>query len=108
MTVKLTETNFEQEVLQSGVPVLVDFWAEWCMPCRRVAPIVDSIAEEYKGKAKVCKLNVDDAPQIASMYGVMGIPTLALFVDGKVVDKIVGAVPKVEIVKMIEKYVKVE
>jgi len=106
MAVKLIETNFEQEVLRSEVPVLVDFWAEWCIPCVMITPIVNNIAKEYEGKVKVCKLNVDDAPQIASRYGVMSIPTLALFVDGKLMDRIIGVVPEKQIVRMLKKYMK--
>lgn len=79
MEVKLTDANFKQEVLESDVPVLVDFWAEWCMPCRMIAPIVEEIAEEYQGKLKVCRLNVDEAPKTSFEYGIMSIPTLAIF-----------------------------
>jgi thioredoxin 1 len=90
----VTATDFDQEVLQSDVPVLVDFWAAWCGPCRAVAPAVDAVAAEYAGKAKVLKVNVDEEPEIAGRYGVQSIPTLAIFKEGKVVDQIVGAVPK--------------
>ena len=94
MEISVTDVNFEQEVLRSDIPVLVDFWAEWCMPCKMVAPSVEAIAEEYKGRLKVCKLNVDEGPRTAAAYGVMSIPTLAIFKNGEIVDKVIGALPK--------------
>ncbi|MEA3490232.1 MAG: thioredoxin [Candidatus Omnitrophota bacterium] len=94
MEINVTDVNFEQEVIRSDVPVLVDFWAEWCMPCKMVAPSVEAIAEEYKGRLKVCKLNVDEGPRTSAAYGVMSIPTLAVFKDGQIVDKVIGALPK--------------
>ena len=96
MEIKVNDSNFKHEVLESDVPVLVDFWAEWCAPCHMVAPTVEEIAKEYEGKLKVCKVNVDDAPQTASRYSIMSIPTLAIFKKGEVVDTIVGVVPKGE------------
>jgi len=105
MEIKVTDSNFKQEVLDSKLPILVDFWADWCIPCRMVAPTVEKIAKEYKGKLKVCKLNVDEAPKTASHYGIMSIPTLAIFKDGKVVDKIVGAIPKSELEVTVKKYI---
>jgi len=105
MEITVNDANFKQEVLDSNVPVLVDFWAEWCMPCRMVAPTVESIAEDYNDKLKVCKLNVDEAPQTASGYGIMSIPTLAIFKDGKVVEKIIGAVPKEHIVSKLQTHI---
>lgn len=105
MEVKLTDGNFKQEVLESDLPVLVDFWAEWCMPCQMVAPTVESIAKEYNGKLKVCRLNVDEAPETASTYGIMSIPTLAIFKNGKIVDKVIGAVPKSEIEAAIKPHI---
>jgi thioredoxin 1 len=89
-----TTANFQSEVLSSSLPVLVDFWATWCAPCRMIAPVVAEIANDYAGKLKVAKLNVDDNQEIAARYGVMSIPTLALFKGGVVVDQVVGAVPK--------------
>ncbi|MBO8126479.1 MAG: thioredoxin [Firmicutes bacterium] len=93
-TIELTDANFESEVLQADGVVLVDFWAAWCMPCRAIAPVVEELAAEYAGKAKVGKLNVDENPRTASAYGIMSIPTLMIFKDGKVADQIVGAQPK--------------
>ena len=101
MAIDVTDVNFEQEVLKSEIPVLVDFWAEWCMPCKMVASAVNEISSENSGKLKVCKLNVDEGQKTASGYGVMSIPTLALFKEGKLVDKIVGALPKSEIMNMV-------
>lgn len=105
MEVIVNDTNFKEEVLESDIPALVDFWAEWCGPCLMVAPVLKEIAEEYKGKLKVCKVNVDGAPNTASKYGVMSIPTLAIFKNGKVVDKIVGALPKTELEPTIKRYI---
>lgn len=99
----VTDADFEQQVLKSEVPALVDFWAAWCGPCRTVGPVVEELAGEYKDKVKVAKLNVDDNKQTPSKYGVKGIPTLMLFKDGKVVDQIVGAVPKNKIKDMLDK-----
>ena len=91
------ETEFNEEVLKSELPVLVDFWAPWCAPCQMVTPIVEELAKDYEGKLNVYKMNVDEVPSIAQQYNIMGIPTLAIFKDGKVVDEIVGALPKSEI-----------
>ena len=94
---KVNDANFKKVVLESELPCLVDFWAEWCMPCHMVAPAVEAIAKKYKDKLKVCKLNVDEAPKVSSEYGIMSIPTLAIFKNGEVADKILGAVPESEI-----------
>jgi len=97
MGININDGNFKQEVLEGSLPVLLDFWAVWCGPCLRFAPVIEQIAKEYKDKLKVCKLNVDEAPKIASSYGIMSIPTLAIFKNGEVVDKIVGALSKAEL-----------
>ena len=100
--IMLNEDNFRQEVLKSEMPVLVDFWAAWCGLCKMVGPIVEELANDYVGKAKVCKLNVDDCGRIAQSYGVMSIPTLILFKDGQEANRIVGFRPKAELAKMLE------
>jgi len=102
--IAVTDQTFEQEVLQSSLPVLVDFWAVWCGPCRMVAPVVEQIAKEYQGKLKVCKVDVDESRQSAVNLGISSIPTLYLFKNGKPVDNIIGAVPKTVIAQMINKH----
>ncbi len=99
----LTDSSFDAEVLKSTEPVLVDFWATWCGPCRAVAPVVDALAKDYAGKVKVGKMDVDSNPQVPTKYGVMSIPTLLLFKGGKVVGQIVGAVPRPKLEDMIKK-----
>jgi thioredoxin 1 len=94
MSLEITDANFQELVLESKVPVLVDFWAEWCGPCRMVGPVVDELTKEYEGKAVIGKVDVDNNPKIATEFGIMSIPALLFFKDGKVVDKQVGAVPK--------------
>ncbi len=100
--INVREGNFEREVLQSDIPVLVDFWAVWCGPCRMLAPAIAEIAEEYAGKVKVCKVNVDEAPGIARKFGIASIPTVLLFKDGKNVAQSVGFVPKASLVAMLD------
>jgi thioredoxin 1 len=102
---QVTDTNWDQEVLQSNVPVLVDFWAEWCGPCHALAPTVDSIAQTYAGKMKVGKLNVDENERTAARYGVRSIPTLILFQGGAVKEVLIGNRPKNEIVQVLSKHV---
>lgn len=102
--VNITDTSFENEVLKSDQLVLVDFWAPWCGPCRMVAPVLEEIAKE-NDKVKIVKLNVDENPGISGEYGIMSIPTMMVFKDGKAVDKIVGALPKPAIVSKISKWI---
>ena len=97
-----TDSNFQNEVLEAEKPVLVDFWAPWCGPCRMVGPVVEQIAGEYQEKLKVVKVNVDDNPQTAAQYGVMSIPTLVVFKDGKAVQKMVGYMPKEQMKSQID------
>lgn len=99
--VVITEKNFEEEVLRSDIPVLVDFWATWCGPCRMIAPVIEEIAEEYEGKVKVGKINVDEEQALAIKYGIMSIPTLLLFKDGQVSATTVGFVEKEKIEAML-------
>jgi thioredoxin 1 len=100
----VTDSSFKQEVLDSEIPVLVDFWAPWCGPCRMVAPVVDEIATQYVGQLKVVKLNTDENPETASKYGIRSIPTLMIFKAGQRVDMVVGAVPKTTLAATLEKY----
>lgn len=99
-TIKITKSNFEKEVLNSDKPVLLDFWATWCMPCKMIAPVVDEIAKEIPN-IKVGKVNIDEQPELASSFNVMSIPTLALMKDGKIVKTMVGVKPKASILKML-------
>ena len=101
----VSDHSFEADVLRSDKPVLVDFWAQWCAPCRMLAPTVEAVAEKYQGSASVVKLNVDDNPQVSQRYGIKGIPTLILFKNGKEEERVVGATSKEAISRMIDKHV---
>ena len=102
---EVTDDSFSNEVLKSELPVLVDFWAEWCGPCKMVSPIVEELSNEYNGKIKVTKLDVDSNPKTAANYGIRGIPTLLIFKDGAAVDQIVGAIPKQQIAERLDKII---
>jgi len=103
MALEITDANFDEQVMKSEVPVILDFWAEWCGPCRMVGPIVNEIGEEYTGKAIVGKVNVDENPGVTQKFGIRNIPTIIFFNDGDVVDKQVGAVPKQVLTAKLEK-----
>jgi thioredoxin 1 len=100
---EVSDSTFQSEVIESALPVLIDFWAPWCAPCRAVAPVVEELASEYDGRVKFVKMNVDDNPITPSRYGVRGIPNLIVFKDGQVKEQIVGAVPKAQLARAIEK-----
>jgi thioredoxin 1 len=100
--IEFTDNNFDEEVLKSDKPVLVDFWAEWCGPCRMVGPIVEELAGEYEGKAKIGKVDVDSNPEVSVKYGIRSIPSLLIFKNGEVVDQIIGAVPKAHLEKQLK------
>jgi thioredoxin len=99
----VTDASFENDVLKSKEPVLIDFWAPWCGPCRAIAPVVEQLAKEYEGKVRMVKVNIDDNPRVPTQYDVRSIPTLLLFKDGKVLGQIVGAVPKPKIEELVKK-----
>lgn len=102
--IHLTDAAFEQEVTKSNIPVLIDFWAAWCGPCRMIAPIIDELAKDYEGQAKICKLDVDNNQQTAMTFGIRSIPTILIFKNGEVVDTIVGAVPKEQILNKLKSH----
>lgn len=102
LIIHLTDQDFAAEALQADMPVLVDFWADWCRPCHALAPTIEALAEEYQGRIKVAKLDVDANPETPGNYGIMGIPTVILFRDGNVVERFVGVKPKEEFVRAIE------
>lgn len=104
MALTLTEANFQADVIDASVPTLVDFWAVWCGPCRMLAPTIDALAEEFKGKVNVGKVNVDENQQLAAKYGIMSIPTVMIFKDGKVVEQFIGVQPKGVYVDALNKY----
>ncbi len=105
MEVTLSPDNFESEVINSDIPVLVDFWAEWCMPCKMIAPVLEELAEEYNGKLKIGKLNVDENADLAAQYNIVSIPTMLFFKGGEVVKQQVGAVPKEQLKQSIDELV---
>jgi thioredoxin 1 len=102
---QVTDASFDSDVLKADVPVLIDFWAPWCGPCKAIAPVIDELAKDYAGRLKVVKMNVDDNPNTPSQYGVRSIPNLLLFKGGQVKDQIVGAVPKAVLVKAVDQVV---
>ena len=105
MEINLTKQTYDGEVVKSDIPVLVDFWAPWCGPCRMLAPVIEEVAQEYEGKVKVCKVNVDEEGELASMNAIVSIPTVILFKDGKQVGKLVGANPFDDYADLIEKFI---
>ncbi|MBP9191878.1 MAG: thioredoxin [Ignavibacteria bacterium] len=106
--IEFTDANFEQEVIKSDIPVLVDFWAVWCGPCKQIAPIVEELAGDLEGKAKIGKLDVDNNQEVSVKYGIRSIPTLLIFKEGKIVDQIVGFVPKAQIAAKLTPHFNVE
>ncbi len=101
---EVNDQNFEAEILKSEIPALIDFWAPWCGPCKMIAPVVEELAKQYEGKVKFAKLNVDEAPETATRYGVRGIPTLIVFKGGQDADRIVGAAPKARLEQLVNKH----
>lgn len=107
IAIEITDANFQQEVIKSNTPVLIDFWAAWCGPCKMIGPIVEEIAKEYEGKLKVGKVDVDSNPEISMQFGIRSIPTLMVFKGGKVVEQIIGAVPKRNLMEKVLPHVSV-
>lgn len=105
MALEITKENFENEVLKSDIPVLVDFWAPWCGPCKAVAPVIDEVEKEVGQKVKVCKVNIDDNPEIATRYSVMSIPTLMVVKDGDIMETKVGAAAKDDLINLLQKHI---
>lgn len=105
MPLEITNANFESEVINSDKPVLIDFWAPWCGPCKAVAPVLEEIDQEVGEKVKVCKINLDESPELATKYSVMSIPTLMVIKDGNVMDTKVGALPKEDLLKLVNQYI---
>ncbi|NNE09615.1 MAG: thioredoxin [Gemmatimonadetes bacterium] len=103
--INVTDDSFQDQVVGSSVPVIADFWAEWCGPCKRIAPLLDEVATEYDGKVKIAKVDVDSNPQIASSFGIRSIPTLLFFHNGEVVDQVIGIVPKDQITDKVDKMI---
>ncbi len=103
MKIEITKNNFDEQVLNSNVPVLVDFWATWCAPCRMLGPVLDEISNEYEGKINIAKINVDNEEELTAKFGIMSIPSVKLFIDGKVVDSFIGYKEKDEVKKFIDK-----
>ncbi len=104
-TVEITDANFEEEVIKSDIPVLIDFWAVWCGPCKAIAPLVEELSVEYEGKVKIGKIDIDNNQAVSVKYGIRSIPTLLIFKEGKIVDQIVGVVPKAQIVSKLEPHI---
>jgi len=103
--IQLTDATFDQEVIKSALPVLVDFWAPWCGPCKMIAPVIEELAKEYDGKVKICKLNTDESPDSASKYKISAIPTVLLFKGGKLVQELVGLQPKEELKRRLDELI---
>lgn len=103
LLIHVNDSTFETEVIKSETPILVDFWAPWCGPCKAIAPLLEELADQYKDRVKVAKLNVDDNPQTAVNYGVRNIPTMIVFKEGKIVDRLIGLVPKARLEEFIQK-----